>query len=77
LPFPHPQPEGIRAIITLTNLRGANVLGMLKADNAGADETRYRVRMALTVTGLLIGIPLFLVILFIVLAAFFNPFGFS
>ena len=38
------------------------------------EERKYRKRMAFTVVGVLISIPLFLTILFLVLSFFFNPF---
>jgi len=38
------------------------------------DVTHYRPRLALTVLGVLLSIPLILAVLFFVLAFFFNPF---
>ena len=41
------------------------------------EEKKYRLRMALIFSGVLIGIPLVLVGLLLVVAYLFNPFGFS
>jgi type II secretory pathway component PulJ len=38
------------------------------------EERKYRKRMGFTVMGVLLSIPLFLAILFLVLSFFFNPF---